>query len=267
MEASQRCNGRQCDGVRLLAARAEGTNNSPGGRLGPSAGQGGGPGCCVCRDGPATAATSVCSPSPITTRPRPPVCVFSLRCSFCTPSCAVLRLAIGLVLPSPPATRCVTGSAQRKFTHAPVGRALLPLPASTAILARWTCKAKLAGPRSKHTTYPLIPTQHSLVHLPSPSLHFPSCARSSWTSNPSTQFPRSRVPRVRLSRSPVTSPSLQSSVERVRPASSRELRPWLARPASCMRCTPVDSLVLSACISPDALCCKLRRTLLTHPKQ
>lgn len=164
-------------------------------------------------------------------------------------------------------TRCVTGSVQRKCTHAPVGRALLPLPASTGILARWTCKAKLAGPRSKHTTYPLIPTQHTLVHLPSPSLHFPSCARSSWTSTPSTQLPRSRVPRVRLSRSPVTSPSLHSSVERVKSASSRELRPWSARPASCMRATPVDSPVLSACIPSDALCCKLRRTLLTHPKQ
>lgn len=207
---------------------------------------------CVCRlparrDGPAT--TSVCHLSHNNT--PPPLCAFIL-----TALLLVLDIARRQSSPSAPSavtasdTRCVTAFVQRKFTHAPVGRALLPLPASTGILARWTCKAKLAGPRSKHTTYPLIPTQHCLVHLPSPSLHFPSCARRSWTSTPSTLSPRSRVPRVRLSRSPVTSPSpsplLHSSVERVKSASSRELRLCFARPASCM---PVDSPVLSACIS------------------
>lgn len=173
---------RGCNGTAASRAGAGGvTNNSLCGRTGRSAGRAGEglpalpwpalPGA-MAQQQPASALP------PITTRTRPPVSptLPALHASdYATPSAAP-RLAIcpPASRPSPPQKRVASRPlVQRKFAHAPVGRALLPLPASTAILARGTWKAKLAGPRSKHTTYPLTPTQHSLVHLlPRPTSTF-----------------------------------------------------------------------------------------------
>lgn len=121
--------------------------------------------CPARRDGPAT--TSVCSVTHHNTHPPAsvahPYCT-ALHASDYATSIAALRLAIcPLASRSSPLQKRVASRhlPQRKFAHAPVGRALLPLPASTAILARGTWKAKLAGPRSKHTTYPLTPTHNT----------------------------------------------------------------------------------------------------------
>jgi hypothetical protein len=72
-----------------------------------------------------------------------------------------------------------------------------PVPASNAILARGTWKAKLACPRSKHTTYPLCfhNTPWCTLSSPSPHPHPLPQHNCSWTSTPSTQLPRFQRPK------------------------------------------------------------------------
>lgn len=147
------------------AGAGYGTNNSPGGRNGPSAAQGGGLACCVCRlparrDGPAT--TSVCSRShPRQQRPTIPSSSrrSSLLCSATCPASQSTPSALFDITAQRHAFASRPQSSVSSHTRLWGAHCCLCQPRRS--LARWTCKAKLAGPRSKHTTYPLIPTQHT----------------------------------------------------------------------------------------------------------
>lgn len=185
------------------------------------------------------------------------------------PSCAVPTTAARN-------TRCVAGFFQVRLLTRRWGVHCCALPASTAILARGTWTAKLAAlaQNTQHSLSALPQHFPGALLLPRPRpLHFPSCARCSWTSTPSTQFARRRAPPVRL-RLPLE-PSRRRRRRRRRCAPHRACQVCqhsrafvVLLPASlgctlgARRCSHAVGLRAS-----DALCCKLHRTLLTRPKQ
>lgn len=107
-------------------------------------------------------------PSPITTRHldhRSP-----LRCTFQNPIFNICFLpATRLILLHGQIYALGPGVISGKSIYAPVGRALLRSASLECDFGAWDVEAKLACPRSKHTTYPSYFPQHTLVPtFPSP---------------------------------------------------------------------------------------------------
>ena len=197
------------------------------------------------RDVPAT--TGVCPLAPITTR------YFTLALTALhLPSLSLTISASRHLL-----AVSLTGSKNAlghgillgKFTDAPVGRALLPSASLECDFGAWDVEAKLAA-LAQNTQHTLSASHNTpwCTTFPRP-LHFPSCARCSWTSTPSTQLPLRRAPRVRLPLSPVTSPSpsIPSSVSdlsafaSIQRASPRQPRAHLPRLLVLVCCRPAHA--------------------------
>lgn len=186
-------------------------------------------------------------PSPITTRHldhRSP-----LRCTFQNPIFNICFLpATRLILLHGQIYALGPGVISGKSIYAPVGRALLRSASLECDFGAWDVEAKLACPRSKHTTYLSSYPQHTLVHIlsrPPPSSPLPLTNNCSWTVTLSTQLPRTERSKG-SSLSPVTSPSLPHPRERGRAASIREHRPWF-----CLSdCTCTLRLLMLPCCQP-----------------
>ncbi|KAF7676941.1 hypothetical protein GT037_005153, partial [Alternaria burnsii] len=135
-----------------------------------------------------------------------------LRCTFQNPIFNICFLpATRLILLHGQIYALGPGVISGKSIYAPVGRALLRSASLECDFGAWDVEAKLACPRSKHTTYPSYFPQHTLVPtFPSPIPHPPlPVYNCSWTSTPSTQLPR-------ISRSKGSSPSRPSRHRRCR---------------------------------------------------
>jgi hypothetical protein len=187
----------------------------------------------------------VSASSPTTTRSSSSP---SLRCTCQNPHLTAQLLARDPSYCTAKVYALGPGVISGKSTDAPVGRALLPSASLECDFGAWDVEAKLACPRSKHTTYLSSYPQHTLVHIlsrPPPSSTLPLTINCSWTFTLSTQLPRTERSKG-SSLSPVTSPSLPHPIGRVSPASFREHQPWFCMRHRCMHTAALDAPALAA---------------------